>query len=198
MVAALDKISDFPALVEYLRDELDWPIAEADFNKLTFSYTPEEVGLDSAKVGGGIEILQLRPLPGLPFGIFFVNLPKKHLSVTLMRTLLGSLAPKKRASSNPAERAVFAQRDLLFIAATGEAGARHIDFAHFRSAEEGARAAPLKVLGWDADDTDRRHRLTAKLVNEQLHWPEQGEAVDAWRERWTSAFRDPPRYPITQ
>ena len=83
MGTTLDKIADFPALVEYLRDELEWPIAEADFAKLTFSYTPEEVGLDSARVGGGIEILQLRPLPGLPFGIFFVNLPKKHLSVTL-------------------------------------------------------------------------------------------------------------------
>ena len=66
MVTPLDRISDFPALVDYLREELEWPIVEADFEKLTFSYSPEEVGLDSAKVGGGIEILQLRPLPRRP------------------------------------------------------------------------------------------------------------------------------------
>ena len=195
----LDAITDFPALVDYLRDELDWPIAESDFEALTFDYSPEEVGLDSAKVGGGIEIKQLRPLNrAQPWGIFFVNLPKKHLSATIMRTLLGNLAPKKRKSANPAARAVFEPRDLLFIANTGEAGARHMDFAHFRTPDVGERTAPLHVLGWDADDPDRRKALTEATLKQQLHWPDPGETVDAWRERWTAAFAVPPRYQVRQ
>jgi hypothetical protein len=195
----LDRITTFPALIDYLRDELDWPIDEHDFDELTFEYSPEEVGLDSAKVGGGIEIKQLRPLTReQPWGIFFVNLPKKQLSTTILRALLGSLAPKKRASSNPAERAAFAREDLMFIASTGDADHRHIDFAHFRAPAEGQKTAPLQVLGWDADDTERRMHLTAATLKERLRWPEKDESIEEWRERWTEAFREPPHYSITE
>jgi hypothetical protein len=195
----LDRITTFPALIDYLRDELDWPIAEDDFEQLTFEYTPEEVGLDSAKVGGGIEIKQLRPLTReQPWGIFFVNLPKKQLSATVLRALLGSLAPRKRASTNPAERAAFAREDLMFIASTGDADHRHIDFAHFRAPAEGQKTAPLQVLGWDTDDTERRIHLTSAMLRDKLRWPEAGESVAQWRQRWSEAFREPPRYSITQ
>ena len=46
--AELAKIRTFPQLVRYLRDEMDWPIDSDDFEELTFDYSPEELGIDSA------------------------------------------------------------------------------------------------------------------------------------------------------
>ena len=63
MRATRHKITDFPALVDYLRDELEWPIAaDISLDEATYDVTPEEIGLKSSVVGGGIEIKQLRPL----------------------------------------------------------------------------------------------------------------------------------------
>jgi hypothetical protein len=41
----LDKITTFPRLVTYLREQLDWPVEEAQFDDLFFDWKPEEVGL---------------------------------------------------------------------------------------------------------------------------------------------------------
>ena len=35
---SLNSISTFPELLDYLRDELDWPVEEASFDELTFDY----------------------------------------------------------------------------------------------------------------------------------------------------------------
>ena len=40
-VSKFRAINDFPELVEYLGDELDWPIQTDDFEEMTF----EEIGL---------------------------------------------------------------------------------------------------------------------------------------------------------
>jgi hypothetical protein len=34
-------IKDFPSLVEYLRNELDWPLEAEDAEDLAFEYEPE-------------------------------------------------------------------------------------------------------------------------------------------------------------
>lgn len=34
----LQDINDFPSLVEFLRDELDWPIESESFDDLTFDF----------------------------------------------------------------------------------------------------------------------------------------------------------------
>ncbi|MEG8041738.1 hypothetical protein QP164_02660 [Sphingomonas sp. LR59] len=192
MPNALDKITDFPSLVDYLRDELEWPIAaDISLDEATYDVTPEEIGLKSSVVGGGIEIKQLRPLTrAQPWGIFFLNLPSAKLPVTLVRNILGKLAIKKRASANPSERAAFAKHDLLFIAATGPASERRLAFAHFAN-EDGdgdGDAATLKVLGWDTNDTPRRFGLTEASLKSKLHWPENPSDADHWRRQWSEAF----------
>ena len=61
---ALRGIRTFPQLIKFLRDEMDWPIESDDFEELTFDYTPEELGIDTA-VAAKIEkngIKRLRPL----------------------------------------------------------------------------------------------------------------------------------------
>ena len=190
MPATLDKITDFPALVEYLRDELEWPIAaDIGLDEATYDVTPEEIGLKSSVVGGGIEIKQLRPLNrAQPWGVFFLNLPSAKLPVTLVRNILGKLAIKKRASANKSEQAAFAKHDLLFIAATGSAPDRRLAFAHFADDEVKGDAATLKVLGWDADDTPRRLGLTEASLKTKLHWPDDPADADGWRKQWGEAF----------
>ncbi|WP_375249375.1 type ISP restriction/modification enzyme [Sphingomonas sp.] len=190
MPATLDKITDFPALVDYLRDELEWPIAaDISLDEATYDVTPEEIGLKSEAVGGGIEIKQLRPLNrAQPWGVFFLNLPSAKLPVTLVRNILGKLAIKKRASANKSEQAAFAKHDLLFIAATGSAPDRRLAFAHFADDEVKGDASTLKVLGWDADDTPRRLGLTEASLKTKLHWPDDPADADGWRKQWGEAF----------
>ena len=55
----LRNIRTFPQLIKCLRDEMDWPIESEDFEELTFDYTAEELGIDTAKIQ---EIKRLRPL----------------------------------------------------------------------------------------------------------------------------------------
>jgi len=190
MAAALDQITDFPALVEYLRDELEWPIPEdISLDDATYDVTPEELGLKAEAIGGGIEIKQLRPLNrAQPWGVFFLNLPNAKLPVTLVRNILGKLAVKKRASANKSQQAAFAKHDLLFIAATGASSERRLAFAHFANDEIKGDAAILKVLGWDANDTPRRLGLTEASLKIKLHWPDDPTNADHWRKQWGEAF----------
>ncbi len=196
--ASLEKIKNFEDLIDYLRDELDWPLPEnANIDNTTFSYTAAELGLKADVVGGGIEFRQLRPLSTTqPWGIFFLNLPHKNLPQTLVRNILGKLTLKKRASANDPMRPAFAAHDLLFITSTGSAEERHLAFAHFQDDPRGGNVASLKVLGWEADDTPRRMDLTQRRVDENLLWPEDDRNIDAWRAQWGRAFSEGPRAAI--
>lgn len=76
----LRSIKTLPALVAYLRDELDWPIETEDIEDLTFDYQPAELGLDATASVRIKEIKQLRPLAGnQPWGIFWINFENKRL-----------------------------------------------------------------------------------------------------------------------
>ena len=194
MPVSLDHICTFPALVDYLRDELEWPIPEnISLDEATYDVAPEEIGLKSEVIGGGIEIKQLRPLTrAQPWGVFFLNLPNAKLPITLVRNILGKLAVKKRASANPSERAAFNKSDLMFITATGGADDRRLAFAHFADDRGLGDAATLKVLGWDADDTPRRLELTEQALKAKLQWPSHPADLDQWRAQWSGAFTQTP------
>src|ERR1039458_3771526 len=90
---ALRNIRTFPQLIKFLRDELEWPIESEDFEELTFDYTPEELGIDTA-IAAKIEkngIKRLRPLSAnQPWGIFFVKFEPKRLPVVALRRMLRS------------------------------------------------------------------------------------------------------------
>jgi len=130
---ALANIRRFDQLVKYLRDELDWPIQSADFDDLTFDFTPEELGIDSRNAAKIQEIKRLRPLsPNQPWGVFFIKFEPKRLPIVALRRILSSFALKRRASANPADRRAWAAEDLLFISNYGGDGDdRKITFAHF-------------------------------------------------------------------
>jgi type I restriction-modification system DNA methylase subunit len=184
--ATLDRINDFPGLVSYLRDGLEWEIPEdAAFGDLTFNWTPSEIGLD---LNEPIEITQLRPLRAdQRWGVFFLNFPHGKLPVTLMRRILRGLSKRKRASANASDRAAWDKDDLIFISAVGDAEDRRLSFAHFQ--ERGSDLPTLRVIGWDKDDTVRRLSHTDQVLRSKLRWlHREGLPLD-----WRDAFTERPR-----
>jgi hypothetical protein len=154
---AIRNIRTFPQLIKFLRDELEWPIESDDFEELTFDYTPEELGIDSANAAKIQEIKRLRPLSvSQPWGIFFVKFEPKRLPVVALRRVLSRVVLKKRApATNSADRAAWQADDLLFISNYGEGSERQISFAHFSQDEEKTDLPTLKVLGWESPSPSR-------------------------------------------
>jgi type I restriction-modification system DNA methylase subunit len=186
----LREIRTFPELVKFLRDELDWPIdSTADFEDLTFDFTPEELGIDPGAAAKIERIQRLRPLsPKQPWGIFFVKFEPKRLPVVALRRLLSQVALKKRASANSEERAAWAADDLLFISNYGEGDERQITFAHFSQSDRGHDLPTLKVLGWDNLDTPLHLDDVVENLTDHLVWPEDENDLERWRASWGSAF----------
>ena len=190
----LHSIKTFKQLVNYLRDELDWPIETENFDDLTFDYAPEELGLDAETAVKIKEIKQLRPLTSKqPWGIFFVNFAPKQLPVVALRRILSTLVIKKRQSSNQPHLAAWRLHDLLFISSYGETEHRDITFAHFAE-EHGTGDLPtLRLLGWDDEDTKLKLDFVERELKDKLRWPEDEGDVAAWRAKWSTAFRLRPR-----
>ncbi len=193
----LRHVRNFESLIRYLEEELDWPLDGYEMEDLTFDYEPADLGLKAEDAAAVKSIKQLRPLNSQqPWGIFFIEFDKKKLPVVVLRCILSHLVFKKRASANKADRAAWNSHDLLFISAFGpedEAG-REIGFAHFH--EESGDLPSLRVLGWDGADTTLKLQTVASTLKDRLRWPEKGETVDAWRERWSRAFRHRPGHVI--
>ena len=166
---AIRRIRDFESLVEYLRDELDWPLdKDLDVEDLAFDYEPEELGLDKDYEVSVQEVKQLRPASGKqPWGIFYVDFETKRLPVVVLRRALRTLRPKKRVSVGSSHLPTWEEEDLLFIAATGEAGNRGISFVHFEKVEEGQPR--LKTIAWDEQET---HFFYLKQNIARLSWPD--------------------------
>ena len=182
-------IRDFPQLVEYLGDELDWPIETDDFEKMTFEYSAAELGLDEKTAPKFVEIRRLRPLDkDQPWGIFFIRFDDKKFPVVALRRLLNKLVLKKRSTSNSGDRASWHESDLLLISQTGSLGTQTISFAHFAANPEKTDLPILKVLGWDDDDTGLKIDYVIETLREKLVWPDDPTDSNAWRTQWRDAF----------
>ena len=195
----LKGIKTFAQLLDYLRDELDWPIEQGhDEDDLTFDWS-DDLGLKDSERVGIKEIKQLRPLEtGQPWGIFFVNFEKKQLPIVILRRILNALVMKKRTSANKAQQAAWRQHDLLFISSYGEDSDRQLTFAHFSepSSELDPSKATLRVLGWDDEDTNLKLDHVANKLHEKLIWPRDTTNLAHWRQQWAAAFELRPRQVI--
>ena len=193
----LRNVRNFDSLIRYLEDELGWPLDGYEMEDLTFDYDPADLGLKEEEASKVKSIRQLRPLTSSqPWGIFFIEFDKKQLPVVVLRRILSHLVLKKRASANAADAKRWSAQDLLFVSAFGpeDADGREIGFAHFH--EESGDLPSLRVLGWDGDNTALTLQRVASTLKERLRWPEKGETVDAWRQRWSGAFKHRPGHII--
>ena len=187
----LRAVKTFAQLIDFLRDELDWPIDQGhDEEDLTFDWS-DDLGLKDEERVGIKQIKQLRPLEtGQPWGIFFVDFEKKHLPIVILRRILNALVLKKRVSANRAQQAAWQQRDLLFISAYGQESERQLTFAHFSEPTNDfdPSKATLRVLGWDDDDTSLKLDYVADTLKAKLTWPTDTADLKDWRQRWSEAF----------
>ena len=197
--ARLKAIRDFDELLQFLDDEMGWPIEGEELEDIFFEFDPEELGIDSQNAAKIISIRRLRhPSAEQTWGIYFVEFEPRRLPVVALRRILSRVALKKRASANDADRAAWAMDDLLFISNYGEGDGRQITFAHFSGSDRASDLPTLKVLGWDSLDTALHLDAVAAKLTSELSWPDDGEDLDSWRKRWRGAFELRHRQTITQ
>ena len=193
MPTDLRHITTFQDLLDYLRDELDWPVEDYPLEDLTFEYDADELGLkdeEAEKLKEG-SIRQLRPLPGgQPFGIFFVEFGQAKLPVVVLRRILNALVLKKRSSANSADRQRWDASDLLFISSFGEEDEREIAFAHFHKDPDTTELPVLRVLGWHGETPTLKTEYVEEVLKSRLSWPVDPTDREAWRETWSRAFKN--------
>jgi predicted helicase len=185
----IENIKSFDQLFPFLRNELDWPIEEDDFeiDELTFEYDPaKDLGLKEEDIAHIREIRQLRPLEtDQPWGIFFVNFDDKKIPVGVLKRILGGLTLKKRQSANKAEQKGWDLHDLLFISASGDSGDRELSFLHFSEENGGKNKVVLKELGWDRHDTKTKQTYVYHTLKEHLSWPDDADGFAEWTQAFT-------------
>lgn len=192
-VEKLKSVSDFDSLVQYLIDELSWPIEDENINEITFPYKPSELGIrdeHSVKIN---TIKQIRPLTdNQPWGLFYIDFEPKKLPVVILRRILKALEMKKRPTSDRIK--TWNLEDLIFISALGEEEERRMTFAKFIKKENGLEE--LRTFSWDRNDTELHMKLQT-IDLDKLIWPVNENDIDGWRSQWSRAFRFVYRYTIT-
>ncbi|OXU15100.1 type ISP restriction/modification enzyme [Sedimentisphaera salicampi] len=192
----LKDITTCEELVEYLRNELDWPLESTDIEEITYDYSPDELGIKDEAAAKINVIRQLMPLSSEQvWGVFFVEFENKKLSVTALRKILGQLVIKKRASSQNSQIQSWQAKDLMFISSCGQEGERGIKFAHFSDSQNSSLPV-MKVLSWDEADTTLHTERADDILKQHLLWPEDETDKDSWREKWSSVFVHKDRHVI--
>ena len=183
-IERLKTVNSFESLVEYLRDELYWPIEVEDAEDITFDYDPKDLGIEERFAAKIKTIKQIRPLTdNQPWGLFFIEFEPKKLPVEVLRRILRTLIHSRRYGDD--RRATWELPDLIFISSLGEIDERKISFAHFTESQMGI--PELRTFSWDSSDT-YLHYLQNTLDLDKLRWPENDHDSQFWREQWTSAF----------
>jgi len=186
----LREVHTIAQLMQYLHEELGWPVDVDDWEVNLFDWQPEEINLKAEHVVKVKSIKQLRPLvSGQPWGIFFVEFNKGRLPITALRRVLNGLVPKGRAASGGHQ--TWAAHDLLFVSSFGESNAREIALAHFTDESSKGDLPTLRVLGWDDDDTPMQLGYVAQTLRDKLRWPASTRTpaeLQAWRKQWAGAF----------
>ena len=183
-IERLKLVRDFNALIEYLRDELEWPIEVEDAEDITFDYNPVELGIDKKHAAKIKTVKQIRPLTdNQPWGLFYIEFEPKKLPVVVLRRILRALIHSRRRADD--RMPTWALPDLIFISSLGEENERKITFANFSESEQGL--PELRTFSWDASDT-YLHYLQNMLDLDKLRWPASENDSVAWRAQWSSAF----------
>jgi hypothetical protein len=184
----LRDIKSFEDVIEYLTDELDWPIGAGDLEEATFDWDPDELGIPAERVPHLASLRQLRPLESSqPWGIFFLEFDGLRLPLTALRRLLDKLVTKKRASGSGTLR-TWRLDDLLFIITTSTGDTVELHFIAFF--EQDDKPAEIRSIPWRPGQSPAQHlkRLATELLP-HLAWPDDPAAVDEWRTEWRAAFK---------
>jgi predicted helicase len=181
-------ITSFDDVIEYLVDELDWPIDADDLEEATFEWDPDELGIPADRVPHLASLRQLRPLEtDQPWGIFFLEFDGPRLPLTALRRLLDKLVTKKRATGSGTRR-TWDLNDLLFIITTSTGDTVELHFIAFF--EQPDKPAEIRSIPWRPGQSPAQHlkRLATELLP-HLAWPDDPADISEWRDEWRSAFK---------
>jgi hypothetical protein len=182
----LQTISTLPQLINYLRDELQWPIQDYEPDDLTFDWSADtlRVGEQHAGALSSGMVRQLRSMTAnQPWGIFLVEFNDDRIHRGALREILRGLAANRRRDpSLPA----WQHDNLLFICATQ--GYDRITFAHFRG--EQMQKARLTMFGWQRESPYLRTLCEFNLP--ALRWPDDPSDEAGWLKGWAAAFDKEP------
>ncbi len=184
----LREVKTLEDVLEYLSDELDWPITSDDLEASTYDWNPDELGISAELVPHLVSLRQLRPMTAnQPWGVFFLEFSGPRLPITPLRRLLQGLVAKKRASAR-GEAPTWRLDDLLFIITTDSGDSVELHFLAFF--DEGGSSVVLRSLPWRPEQSPNQHlkRLATELLP-HLEWPSSTDDVDAWRREWREAFK---------
>ena len=189
----INGIYNFDALLEFLREKLDWPIPEGvELEEIAFPWSAEELDLDEPTEGRIMDCWQLPPFPTdqlelefsesiQPWGIFFVQFKSESIYRTdLRRVLRGLVGRRDKDPTLP----IWKHDQLLFICTTDDF--QRFAFAHFASTENWRRAV-LSIFSWEQGDTHVRTLCEYNLP--ALVFPTGGFSNDQeWLREWQAAF----------
>ena len=178
------KIQDFDSLLDFLVDELDWPldIDNLGEKELTFSYSAEEIGLSEDLVAKVKSIKQLRPFSSRqPWAIFWMDFETKRLPITVLRRILRHFVVKKRAADPT--RATWQMEDIMFVSGHGDEETRGVTFAHFKNLDGNE---VMREFSWDKRETSFENYFS---YLDNLKWSERFEThPEEWSVAWRGAF----------
>jgi len=183
-IEAVKKISDQSSFFEFLKNELNWPIAEdVEFEDATFYWDTDEFDYPKDYFKGS-EIYQLRPFsPAQPWGIFFLKLTKETPSITELRNIVRSLSPSKRKLK---DYPTWNPENILFICTYNW---KDYKLVHFEG--DKPQKAKLSSFEWEHESSYLRtvceFNLAALRIPENLDlFGEVDQSV--WLSQWKEAF----------
>jgi hypothetical protein len=187
---SLRDISCFDELLDYLRDELDWPIGTLHVDDVAFDYEPmREFGLPQEAAIRIVSLKQLRPLkPYQDWSIFYVAFEQRYLPLRLVQRILAALCTRHRSCVSASMRRLWEPTDLLLIAMSGDSKTRRFDFAQCTTAYSAQR--DVLLLGWQNEEPEPRIDWIEAQVRAGLRWPDahDPDAAANWPARWRETF----------
>lgn len=184
-IQQLQALRNIDDVLEFLADELDWPIDTIDPDDAVFDYTPDELGIPADQVPSLQKISQLRPLANhQPWGIFFLEFAGPRLPITPLRRLLQKLVTDRRATRG---HSTWKLEHLLFIVTTDTGESVEFHFVAFRANED--HAAEVRSLPWRPRQSPKLYleRLASELLP-HLAWPADTNDPARWTHAWQDAF----------
>jgi hypothetical protein len=184
-VQKLRSLRTFDDVLEFLADELDWPVDGVDPDDAVFNYTPDELGIPADQVPSLRSISQLRPLTNQqPWGIFFLEFAGPRLPITPLRRLLEKLVTARRATR---ANNTWKLEHLLFIVTSDTGESVEFHFVAFRVSA--GHAAELRSLPWRPQQSPKLYleRLATELLP-CLTWPSDPHDAGNWATKWQKAF----------
>lgn len=173
--------SDVWALIELLRDGLDWPFPDMDPSilqpdDLLIDWKPEELHLDPEKVAKVADIFQVPKFTQTQkCGVFLLNFTGGLLPVGAVRRVVERLVANRRGRTGAGRLPQWSDVNDLIFFCLGSGPHKVVHVVSFRE-EDGKKS--LRVLSWSAQTTTTQIDLIAQRDIASLRWDgDKGPAI---------------------